>query len=169
MFLVLDSNVWIYAATADEFPVEIYSDILGERLSFFEGFLSGTYETAITPYMLLEIKHGLYRSQRVSGTDVDRVLEKLFELIWTCDSIRADFPAEAVRETTLEDVRGGSTVRLLSHLLGIQKKDVPIFLLAYEYRYERPHILTDDSDFAELSPAEFDLPAISLEDVNLTW
>jgi predicted nucleic acid-binding protein len=46
--LVLDSNVWIYIATADELPVEIYSDTLGERLYFTEEFYEGRHQTVVS-------------------------------------------------------------------------------------------------------------------------
>jgi hypothetical protein len=58
---------------------------------------------------------------------------------------------------------------MLGEILNIQPKDVPIVSLAYEYRFEQPHIITDDGEFASLSPAEFGLPAITIEDAGLTW
>jgi len=57
--LVLDSNVWIYLATAGELPVEIYSETLGERLYFPEEFYRGRHETVLSAYMIEEIRQGL--------------------------------------------------------------------------------------------------------------
>ncbi|MFD1514415.1 MULTISPECIES: hypothetical protein [Halomarina] len=169
MFLVLDSNVWIYIATASEYPVEIYSEALGERLIFNEGILTGDYQTEVTPYVVEEITQGLHRSKRVDNRDVDGVLEELYAVMAHCKSIRAEFSPSDVRELSLHETRTEPSTVLLGKLLGIQPKDVPIFLQAYNNRFEKPHILTDDSDFAQVSPAEYGLSTISIEDVNLSW
>lgn len=167
--LVLDSNVWIYLATAGELPVEIYSETLGERLYFPEEFYRGRHETVLSAYMIEEIRQGLDRSTRVEGAEVDEALTELFTLIQGCDKIITTFDDKELRDVELTEIRKRPSTQLLSHLLGIQAKDVPIFLLAYQYRYERPHILTDDGGFGELSPATFDLQNITIEVPSLTW
>lgn len=167
--LILDSNVWIYVATAEELPVEVYSDVLGERLYFFEEFYESRHQTVLSPYIVEEIRQGLYRSERVSGSDIDEVLTRLFELIHSCEDILAPFDQEQLRDADLSEIRSRTNNKLLAHLLEIQAKDVPIFSLAYEHRYERPHVLTDDSEFGGLSPAAFELPNITIEELSLTW
>jgi hypothetical protein len=167
--LILDSNVWIYIATADELPVEIYSDTLGQRLYFSEEFYKGRHQTVLSAYMLEEIQQGLYRSDRVKGNKIDEALTLLFKLLSSCDAVITPFDDEEVSDVELRDVRQKPYNQLLGHLLDIQAKDVPIFSLAYEYRYERPHILTDDGSFGELSPAAFGLQNITIEELSLTW
>jgi predicted nucleic acid-binding protein len=75
--LVLDSNVWIYVATAEEFPVEIYSDHFGSVLYLFRDFYSANRKTAISTYVVKEIQEGFDRSQRVSAQDKNGILTKL--------------------------------------------------------------------------------------------
>lgn len=167
--LILDSNVWIYILTAEEFPVEIYSDVLGERLNVTEDFYEGRRKTVLSAYMIEEIRQGLDRSTRVDGPEIDEALTKFFTLIQRCDDILTPFDGDELRSVDLSEVRKRSSMQLLSHVLGIQAKDVPIFLVAYQYRYDKPHILTDDGGFGELSPATFDLPNITIEELSLTW
>jgi len=119
--------------------------------------------------MIEEIRQGLDRSTRVEGAEVDEALTELFTLIQGCDKIITTFDDKELRDVELTEIRKRPSTQLLSHLLGIQAKDVPIFLLAYQYRYERPHILTDDGGFGELSPATFDLQNITIEVLSLTW
>lgn len=167
--LILDSNVWIYIATAEDLPVEIYSETLGERLYLTEEFYEGRHETVLSAYMIEEIRQGLYRSTRVDGPEIDEALTNFFILIQRCDGITTTFDDDELRNMDLSEVRKRPSTQLLSHLLGIQGKDVPIFLLAYQYRYDRPHILTDDGGFGELSPAIFGLQNITVEELSLTW
>ena len=167
--LVLDSNVWIYIATADDLPVEIYSETLGERLYFTEEFYEGRHKTVLSAYMVEEIKQGLYRSIRVEGPEIDEALTEFFTLLQNCDGITNTFDEDELQNMDLSEVRKRPSTQLLSHLLGIQSKDVPIFLLAYQYRYDQPLILTDDGEFGELYPATFDLQNITVEELSLTW
>ena len=167
--LILDSNVWIYVATAEEFPVEIYSDHLGSRIRLFEDFYSATRKTAVSTYILKEIREGFDRSQRVSAREKDETLTDLFKLIRQCDGIEETITRAKLERLSLREERRKTHNRMLGEIFDIQSKDVPIVSLAYEYRSERPHILTDDGEFAALSPAEFGLPAITIEDAGLSW
>ncbi|MFC7139770.1 hypothetical protein ACFQMA_07955 [Halosimplex aquaticum] len=167
--LILDSNVWIYIATAAELPVEIYSDTLGERLYFTEEFYDSRHQTVVSAYMVEEIQQGLHRSERVESEEIDEALTLLFKLFGSCDDVITTFDGDELEDLQLRDVRQKPHNQLLGHLLDIQAKDVPIFSLAYEYRYERPHILTDDGGFGELSPAAFGLQNITVEELSLTW
>jgi hypothetical protein len=167
--LILDSNVWIYVATAEEFPVEIYSNELRERLYFFEEFYEGRQQTVLSAYMLEEIRQGLFRSKRVSEAEIEDILTKLFTLIHSCEDVLVPFNQAQLKDVDLSEVRGRTDNRLLAQLLDIQAKDVPILSLAYEHRTERPLILTDDGGFSDLSPPAVGLPNITIEGLSLTW
>lgn len=167
--LILDSNVWVYVATATERPVEIYSDYYGAVLRLFEDFRLGNRRTAISAYMMEEIIHAFDRSERVSGEDQDEALTQLFGLIKTCEYIEEDTNISASTDLDLRDIRQHPGNQMLATVLGIQAKDVPILLVAYERRHQQPHILTDDSDFAEFTPAEWGMSNITIEDASLSW
>lgn len=167
--LILDSNVWVYVATATTTPVEIYSDYYGTVLKLFEDFCEGNRRTAISAYMMEEVINALERSKRVSGEDQDKALTELFGLIMTCDHIEEDPAISNAANLTLRDVRQRPENQMLAAVLGIQPKDVPILTIAYEYRHQQPHIITDDGDFAEFTPAEWEMSNITIEDANLSW
>ena len=167
--LILDSNVWVYVATAITTPVEIYSDYYGTVLKLFKDFREGNRRTAISAYMMEEVMDALERSKRVSGKGQNEALTDLFGLIRTCDYIEEDPAISNSANLTLQGVRQQPENQMLSDILGIQAKDVPILTVAYEYRHQQPHILTDDSDFAEFTPAERGMSNITIEDAKLSW
>jgi hypothetical protein len=167
--LILDSNVWIYVATAEELPVEIYSDTLGERLYPTQEFYDGRHDTVVSAYIVEEIRQGLHRSNRVEGGQVDEALTLLFELFSSCEGITTTFGRQELTDVELRAVRREPHNQLLGQLLDIQAKDAPIVSLAYEYRYDRPHVLTDDGGFGGLTPASFGLENITVEELSLAW
>ena len=166
--LILDSNVWIYIATANDFPVEIYSEHFGEPLLFFDEFLKGRRQTAVSAYMVEEIHQGIQRSERAEGEEVDDALTKFYGLMQRSEYVCNDVDQAQLEDLSLREVRQRTHNTLLAELLDIQAKDAPIFTLAYRYRFDQPHILTDDEGFAELTPAELDISNITIEELALT-
>ena len=49
--------------------------------------------------------------------------------------------------------------------MGSQPKDIPILVLAFEYRDREPTILTNDESFAAFEPAAHSLPELSVEHI----
>lgn len=165
--LVLDSNVWIYIATAENRPVEVFTESRGV-LDLFEDFLSGTYDTVVTPYMMREVHDGCKRSDRVSDKQANEALTRFYGIVKKCASIiiRED---DVYSESMLSVVRNRPHNQLLSQLLGVQTKDVPVLTIAYDYYHRNPLVLTDDSGFGRLDTAAAGLPNITIEELNLTW
>ena len=52
-------------------------------------------------------------------------------------------------------------MQMLSRTLGIQPKDVPVVVLAWQWKEAGPSIFTADKPFAEFSPPDHGLPEIS--------
>lgn len=71
-----------------------------------------------------------------------------------------------VTGSLLDQRRSASRTQLLARLTGLQPKDVPIFVLAFEHRERDPTVLTNDADFATFSPREHNLPEITTEHVT---
>jgi hypothetical protein len=71
-----------------------------------------------------------------------------------------------VSESLLREQRSASTVQTLARVCGIQAKDVPVLVLAFEHRDCEPTIPTNDESFAEFEPAAHSLPEISIEHVS---
>ena len=53
-----------------------------------------------------------------------------------------------------------------ARVCGIQAKDVPILVLAFEHRDREPTILTNDESFAAFEPAAHSFPELSIEHVS---
>lgn len=164
--LVLDSNLWIYALSTDR-PVEVETESLG-TLELFEDLVSGRYVSVVTAYMAAEIERGCRRSDRLSGTEVDAALTKLYAMLGRCESIRTPFDSDDVSETTLSAHRNRTCNRLVGDLLDIQTKDVPILLPAYDCGRDHPVVLTADAEFADVNLPTHDLTAITVEGLDLT-
>jgi hypothetical protein len=56
-------------------------------------------------------------------------------------------------------------VQTLARVCGIQPKDVPILVLAFEHRDRDPTILTNDESFAEFEPTAHSLAEVSIAHV----
>lgn len=166
--LVLDSNVWVYAVTAKKRPVEIYTESHG-IVRIFEDILTGNHRTAITPYIATEVEDACRRSNRVSGPDIDDAITRFYAIAQQCSHIRTEFTQADLERLDLDSCRDSSHNQLLGRVLDIQPKDVPILLLAYDSYFLEPTILTDDSDFSGLTPADFGLVKIAIEELNLSW
>ena len=166
--LILDSNVWVYAATTDERPVEIYTDSHG-IIRIFEDFIHGKYSTAITPYIATEVEDACHRSGRVGGPDIDEAVTLFYAIAYRCEHIITEFTQDDLSQLDLDSMREDLRNQLLGEIIDIQSKDVPVLTLAYEQYFMDPTILTDDGGFGMLDPADFGLKNISVEELNLSW
>ena len=70
-----------------------------------------------------------------------------------------------VSDALLREQRSAPAVQALARVCGIQPKDVPILVLAFEHREREPTILTNDESFAAFEPAAHSLPELSIEHV----
>ena len=164
--LILDSNVWIYAITADERPIELDTESVGV-VRLFDDFLVGKHDSVVTPYMAVEIERGCKRSDRVPSANLDATLTELYGLLGACESIHTPFDGDDLGETTLSEQRNRPCIRLVGELLGVQTKDVPIFLPAYDRCADDPVVLTADAEFADVEPRTHGLPRITVEGLDL--
>jgi predicted nucleic acid-binding protein len=172
--LVIDTNIWLYVATATEYPVEIYSEELSRIISFYDDFSVETgpprSETIVSAYIASEVADNIGASKpaKQHPKSVKSLLENLLEVWWTAPRITADFSPDEIGELCLNTERRDSKNELLATLLDIQVKDVPIFMLAYE-RPEPVTLLTNDREFASFDPREFDLFGVTIDEIDLNW
>ncbi|MEZ3144305.1 hypothetical protein [Halobaculum sp. MBLA0143] len=66
----------------------------------------------------------------------------------------------------LEETRAATHTQLLSAVLGVEAKDVPILVLAYRHADREPTILTNDESFARLDLTRQGVPEIEIEHVS---
>ncbi|WP_245549682.1 hypothetical protein [Natronococcus occultus] len=69
-------------------------------------------------------------------------------------------------DSLLDERRANVQTQLLARITGVQPKDIPIVVLAFEHRDREPTICTNDADFAAFPPAEHNLPELALEYVG---
>ena len=70
-----------------------------------------------------------------------------------------------VSDELFGEQRSAPAVQALARVCGIQAKDVPILVLAFEHRDREPTILTNDESFVEFEPATHSLPELSIEHI----
>lgn len=68
-------------------------------------------------------------------------------------------------DLSLEDHRRTTEIQLLTQVLDIQPKDVPILVLAYRHADREPTVLTNDAAFAGCVPADHNLPKPTIEHI----
>jgi predicted nucleic acid-binding protein len=56
--------------------------------------------------------------------------------------------------------------QLLARVTGLQPKDVPTLVLAFQHREREPVVLTNDSGFASFTPDGYNLEEITVEHVE---
>lgn len=71
-----------------------------------------------------------------------------------------------VADSLLDDRRASSQTQLIAQITGIQPKDVPIVVLAFEHRDREPTIMTNDEALARFDPLAYNLPELTLEHVG---
>ena len=69
-------------------------------------------------------------------------------------------------DSLLDERRANVHTQLLARISGVQPKDIPIVVLAFEHRDREPTVVTNDTDFAAFTPAEHNLSKLALEYVD---
>lgn len=155
--LILDSNIWIHAVTVG-----------GESETLLNEIIHGDRRAAIGPYINEEVRCNIDDDHSIDRGVRDTALEKFYRAIVKCPDIQ-NVDREDVGDVDLESVREKAHYKLIGAFGGIQAKDAPILTLAYRFLTHRPTIVTNDEEFAELSPAEYGVPEISIQHLELEW
>lgn len=156
--LILDSNLWIHGFTIGGG----YPDDCIDR------FVEHAEEGAVNAYIHREVVENI-DDDRVIPRDVrNDAIRRFCRLVDECSAID-NCSQEAIDRMDLDSEREEIDKEIIGALADIQPKDVPIFVLAYRNRNQRPTICTDDESFAEFSPSEYGLDEISIEHVPVSW
>lgn len=153
---ILDTNLWVFGTLrTNEQAAELLAEI--DR---------GETTSAINAYMVQEALAAFDRTQSLSPADRDAVKTRFLTRLTRMTGLIEAPSSRDVSEALLQEQRSAPAVRTLARVCGIQAKDVPILVLAFEYRDREPTILTNDKSFAELEPAAHSLPEITIEHVS---
>lgn len=153
---ILDTNLWVFGTLeTNDRAAKLLADI--ER---------GETVSATNAYMVQEALDAFDRTPGLTAEERDE-LKTLFLTRFTRMTGLVEAPSSRdVADSLLDERRANVHTQLLTRITGVQRKDVPILVLAFEHRDREPTIFTNDADFAAFSPAEYDLPELTLEHVE---
>jgi predicted nucleic acid-binding protein len=153
---ILDTNLWVFGTLqTNERAAELVAAI--DR---------GEVTSAINAYMVQEALAAFDRTESLSTADRDSVKTTFLTRLTRMTGLIEAPSSRDVSDALLQERRSAPTARTLARVCGIQPKDVPILVLAFEHRDREPTILTNDEQFAALQPADHSLPEISIEHVS---
>lgn len=152
---ILDTNLWVFGTLqTNDRAAELLSEIdRGETVS------------AINAYMAQEALGAFERTQSLSSVDRDAAQTKFLARLTRMTGLIEAPSSRDVHESLVRERRSAPAIQTLARICGIQPKDAPILVLACEHADRTPTILTNDASFAELQPASYSLPEITIEHV----
>ena len=152
----LDRNLWVFATVeTNDRATRLLDEI--ER---------GETVSAINAYMIQEALEAFDRTPGLRGQERDELKTLFLARLSRMTGLIEAPSSRDFSESLLDERRANVRTQLLSRVLGIQSKDVPILVLAFEHRERNPTILTNDAAFADFEPAAFGLEEIALEYVG---
>lgn len=152
---ILDTNLWVFGTLqTNERAVGLLEEI--DR---------GDTTSVITAYMVQEALAAFDRTEALTSAERDTVKTAFLTRLTRMRGLLEAPSSRDVSESLLRERRSAPAVRTLARICGIQPKDVPILVLAFDHRDRRPTILTNDESLADFQPAAHSLPEITIEHV----
>ena len=153
---ILDTNLWVFGTLrTNEQAAEWLAEI--DR---------GETTSAINAYMVQEALAAFDRTQSLSAADRDTVKTRFLTRLTRMTGLIEAPSSRDVSDALLREQRSAPAVQMLACVCGIQPKDIPILVLAFEHREREPTVLTNDESFAAFEPAAHSLPEITIEHVS---
>ncbi len=126
----------------------------------------GETESAISAYMVQEALNAFDRTTGLTARERDE-LKTLFLTRLTRMTGLIEAPSSRdFADSLLDQRRANVHTQIIARITGIQPKDVPVLVLAFEHHAREPTIFTNDADFAAFPPAEYNLPELAIEYVG---
>jgi predicted nucleic acid-binding protein len=150
---ILDTNLWVFGTLhTNERAVELLAEI--DR---------GEATSAINAYMVQEALSAFERAQSLSPADRDAAQTAFLTRLTRMTGLIEAPSSRDVRESLVREQRSAPAIQTLARVCGIQPKDAPILVLAFEHRDRAPTIFTNDAAFADFEPANHSLPELRIE------
>lgn len=153
---VIDSCTWIYGVTRT-CPAAV--DLLDELIYGSDG-----PRVAVSAYIFNEILEGIARSAR-DNRAIEEAQTRFSEIVHGSPRVSAPHQ-EDVRRMDVREVRSDVRVRMMAETYGIQPKDVPIVVCAYESATDYGIIYTSDEELSEFKPPRYGLERLSVRYIN---
>ncbi|ERH13572.1 MAG: hypothetical protein J07HB67_02612 [halophilic archaeon J07HB67] len=154
--IVLDSNLWVFGT--------LETNARAERL--LDEIETGATTSALSAYMPEEILSAFDRVPGLSGAERDQLVTAFCRRLSLMDGLVEAPSQRDVTDQLLEETRTATQTELLSAVLDVEAKDVPILVLAYRHASREPAVLTNDESFARLDPVEKGISALEVEYVG---
>ncbi|MWV39252.1 hypothetical protein [Natrialba sp. INN-245] len=153
---ILDTNLWVFGTVGT-------SDRATQLLDEIE---RGDTVSAVSAYMVQEALKAFDRMPGLTARERDE-LKTLFLTRLTRMTGLIEAPSSRdFADSLLDERRASLHTQSLARITGVQPKDIPIVVLAFEHRDRKPSILTNDAEFAAFDPANYSLPELTLEHVD---
>lgn len=150
---ILDTNLWVFGTLQTN-----------ERaVGLLEEIDKGETTSAINAYIVQEALMAFDRTETLTPADRDAVKTAFLTRLTRMQGLLEAPSSREVSTTLLSERRSAQTVRTLARVCGIQPKDVPILVLAFEHSGRRPTILTNDKSFADFQPEAYALEEIAIK------
>jgi hypothetical protein len=152
---ILDTNLWVFGTlqTNDQ-AVDLLAEIA-----------RGETTSAINAYMVQEALAAFDRTQSLSPTDRDAVKTMFLTRLTRMTGLIEAPSSRDVSDSLLQEQRSAPAIQTPARVCGIQPKDAPILVLAFEHHDRTPTIFTNDQSFAAFQPAAHSLPELTIEHV----
>lgn len=153
---ILDTNLWVFGTLG--------TNARAERL--LDDIEQGETVSAINAYMVQEALNAFDRTPGLTAEERDELKTVFLTRLTRMTGLVEAPSSRDFADSLLDQRRANVHTQLIARITGVQPKDVPIVVLAFEHRDREPTICTNDSDFASFSPAEYNLPELAIEYVE---
>jgi hypothetical protein len=152
---ILDTNLWVFGTLQTN----------DQAVGLLAEIARGETTSAISAYMVQEALAAFDRTQSLSPADRDTVKTMFLTRLTRMTGLIEAPSSRDVSDSLLQEQRSAPAIQTLGRVCGIQPKDAPILVLAFEHRDRTPTIFTNDESFAAFQPATHSLPELTIEHV----
>jgi len=153
---ILDTNLWVFGTLG--------TNARAERL--LDDIEHGETVSAINAYTVQEALEAFDRTPGLTPEERDEVKTLFLTRLTRMTGLIEAPSSRDVVDSLLDQRRSAVSTQLLSRIVGLQPKDVPILVLAFKHRDREPVILTNDAEFASVTLSDHNLPEISIQHVE---
>jgi predicted nucleic acid-binding protein len=153
---ILDTNLWVFGTLGTNTRAERLLDDIEE----------GETVSAMNAYMVQEALEAFDRTPGLTPEERDEVKTLFLTRLTRMTGLIEAPSSRDVVDSLLDQRRSAVSTQLLSRIVGLQPKDVPILVLAFKHRDREPVILTNDGEFASVTLSDHNLPEIAIQHVE---
>lgn len=151
---IFDSNIWILGLTERNV----------EATALLQEVWDGDRSVAVSAYIYDEVFEAFDRD--LSGADIQQAKNNFSNLVFKSQHV--DGPeTEEIKNMDLHRVRRAAVPTMMSRVIGVEAKDIPILVLAWQNREDEPTVFTADRPFSRFEPSNYGLDELSIERVDV--